>query len=118
MFLKKKDSFLNNNISKKSDFIYIFFKKKKNIFFKKYFKNFGISYFLNLKKNILIFLKHFYILNLYQILLQNNKKLKKKNIFLHKKNKSYKGIRLLKNLPINGQRTKTNSKTRKKHHII
>lgn len=43
---------------------------------------------------------------------------KKKNIEILKKLKTFKGEKHTKNLPVNGQRTKTNAKTRKKFKII
>lgn len=46
------------------------------------------------------------------------KKITKDNILLLKRIKSYKGFRHYQNLPVNGQRTKTNSKTRKLRKIV
>ena len=46
------------------------------------------------------------------------KYLKKLKIDFFKKLMIYKGVRFLKFLPIRGQRTKSNAKTRRKYHIV
>ena len=113
MMIIKKNSFL---LKKKVINYMLIFKRKKNIFLRKYFIKNGISFLLNLNMNILF--KYLYEINLLKkkvISIYLNKKEKLLNL---KKLKSYKGIRLIRKLPINGQRTKSNAKTRKKRNIL
>ena len=94
--------------------------KKKNIYLKKYFIKNGISFTFSIffSKNLTKIQNHVYNIKKFNVLIFNQIKKKKEIIFRFKNKKCYKGIRFLKNLPVNGQRTKTNSKTRKKYRII
>jgi len=87
------------------------------IFLKKICKIYGlnINQKLNLIKN-----SNFYNINIYiEKLKLNNFKLKKlKNIQKLKNVNNYRGMRHVKNLPVRGQRTKTNAKTRKKRFVF
>lgn len=76
---------------------------------------FGLNFFekkIYIKKN---FLYSFFIdFNFFYCLFLKYKELKLMKIDFLKKIKVYKGLRFLKKLPVNGQRTKNNSKTIKK----
>lgn len=68
-----------------------------------------------LRKNLFLELQELYKKNLY---FNNQIKLKEKFFSKIKKLQNYKFSRLERNLPLRGQRTHTNAKTRKKRHIV
>ena len=116
--------FFLNLVKKNNSFreIYYFF----NYFFG---FNFSFSFYICIKQGYspFIILSSLTNLDLYLLFLELNffycYNLEKKNLKLLKidflkKIKTYKGIRFSYFLPIRGQRTKTNAKTRKKYHII
>ena len=117
---KNYDLRRKNQIEKRYFFFFFFQNKKKNIFLKKYFIKNGISFTFSIffSKNLAKIQNHVYNIKKLNVLIFNQIKKKKEIIFRLKNTKCYKGIRFLKNLPVNGQRTKTNSKTRKKYKII
>ena len=99
----------------------MFFKKLKNYFGYGKTKSFFTLYRLGFNpsktqkklKSKNFFFKDIVIVNYLFLKKQKFEKLKTEKIL-----NSYKGLRFKKNLPVNGQRTKTNAKTRKKFKII